>query len=147
MRYPLFQCLRRLRVGIFYRTPLRSINHFLLYCLLLNNYNYLRFPDENYLRTISRSAPDGIHWVAWRAILATAAEFRRSDTRRSYLFSHWRLDRLSGLWLLRYPIFRGWSSGISSKDTGVKLLIMGVLDRVRSSRRLARNARENVVYI
>ena len=29
----------------------------------------------------------------------------------------------------------------------VKLLIMGVLDRVRSSRRLARNARENVVYI
>lgn len=29
----------------------------------------------------------------------------------------------------------------------LKLLIMGVLDRVRSSRRLARNARENVVYI
>jgi transposase len=29
----------------------------------------------------------------------------------------------------------------------VKLLIMGVLDRVRSSRRLARNARENLVYI
>lgn len=29
----------------------------------------------------------------------------------------------------------------------LKLLVMGVLDRVRSSRRLARNARENVVYI
>jgi len=29
----------------------------------------------------------------------------------------------------------------------LKLLIMGVLDRVRSSRRLARNARENVVYM
>src|SRR4030065_2441235 len=29
----------------------------------------------------------------------------------------------------------------------LKLLIMGVLDRVRSSRRLARNARENVVYL
>jgi transposase len=29
----------------------------------------------------------------------------------------------------------------------LKLLIMGVLDRVRSSRRLARNARENIVYI
>lgn len=29
----------------------------------------------------------------------------------------------------------------------LKLLIMGVLDKVRSSRRLARNARENVVYI
>ena len=29
----------------------------------------------------------------------------------------------------------------------IKLLVMGVLDRVRSSRRLARNARENVVYI
>lgn len=29
----------------------------------------------------------------------------------------------------------------------VKLLIMGVLDKVRSSRRLARSARENVVYI
>lgn len=29
----------------------------------------------------------------------------------------------------------------------LKLLLMGVLDRVRSSRRLARNARENVVYI
>jgi transposase len=29
----------------------------------------------------------------------------------------------------------------------LKLLVIGVLDRVRSSRRLARNARENVVYI
>lgn len=29
----------------------------------------------------------------------------------------------------------------------LKLLVMGVLDRVRSSRRLARNARENVVYL
>lgn len=29
----------------------------------------------------------------------------------------------------------------------LKLLIMGVLDRVRSSRRLARSARENVVYM
>jgi len=29
----------------------------------------------------------------------------------------------------------------------LKLLVMGVLDRVRSSRRLARNARENVVYM
>ena len=29
----------------------------------------------------------------------------------------------------------------------LKLLIMGVLDRVRSSRRLAKNARENVVYM
>jgi transposase len=29
----------------------------------------------------------------------------------------------------------------------IKLLVMGVLDRVRSSRRLARNARENVVYM
>ena len=29
----------------------------------------------------------------------------------------------------------------------LKLLIMGVLDRIRSSRRLARNARENVVYM
>jgi len=29
----------------------------------------------------------------------------------------------------------------------VKLLVMGILDRVRSSRRLARNARENVVYM
>jgi transposase len=29
----------------------------------------------------------------------------------------------------------------------LKILIMGVLDRVRSSRRLAKNARENVVYI
>ncbi len=29
----------------------------------------------------------------------------------------------------------------------VKLLIMGVIDRVRSSRRLARNARENIVYL
>src|SRR3972149_5566483 len=29
----------------------------------------------------------------------------------------------------------------------LKLVIMGVLDRVRSSRRLARNARENVVYM
>jgi transposase len=29
----------------------------------------------------------------------------------------------------------------------LKLLIMGVLDRVRSSRRLARHARENVVYM
>jgi len=29
----------------------------------------------------------------------------------------------------------------------LKILIMGVLDRVRSSRRLARNARENVVYM
>ena len=29
----------------------------------------------------------------------------------------------------------------------MKLLVMGVLDRIRSSRRLARNARENVVYI
>lgn len=29
----------------------------------------------------------------------------------------------------------------------LKLLVMGVLDRVRSSRRLARNARENIVYI
>lgn len=29
----------------------------------------------------------------------------------------------------------------------MKLLIMGILDRVRSSRRLARNARENVVYM
>jgi len=29
----------------------------------------------------------------------------------------------------------------------VKLLVMGVLDRVRSSRRLAKNARENVVYM
>lgn len=29
----------------------------------------------------------------------------------------------------------------------LKLLIMGVIDRVRSSRRLARNARENVVYL
>ena len=29
----------------------------------------------------------------------------------------------------------------------LKLLIMGVLDRVRSSRRLARNARENIVYL
>jgi transposase len=29
----------------------------------------------------------------------------------------------------------------------LKLLIMGVMDRVRSSRRLARNARENVVYM
>jgi len=28
----------------------------------------------------------------------------------------------------------------------LKLLVMGVLDRVRSSRRLARNSRENVVY-
>ena len=29
----------------------------------------------------------------------------------------------------------------------VKLLVMGILDRVRSSRRVARNARENVVYM
>jgi transposase len=29
----------------------------------------------------------------------------------------------------------------------VKLLVMGIMDRVRSSRRLARNARENVVYM
>ncbi len=29
----------------------------------------------------------------------------------------------------------------------IKILVMGVLDRVRSSRRLARNARENVVYM
>ena len=29
----------------------------------------------------------------------------------------------------------------------VKLLVMGIVDRVRSSRRLARNARENVVYM
>jgi len=29
----------------------------------------------------------------------------------------------------------------------LKLLVMGVLDRVRSSRRLAGNARENVVYL
>ena len=29
----------------------------------------------------------------------------------------------------------------------LKLLIMGVLDRVHSSRRLARNARENVVFM
>ena len=29
----------------------------------------------------------------------------------------------------------------------LKLLVMGVMDRVRSSRRLARNARENVVYL
>jgi transposase len=29
----------------------------------------------------------------------------------------------------------------------LKLLVMGVLDRVRSSRRLARNARENIVYM
>ena len=29
----------------------------------------------------------------------------------------------------------------------LKLLMMGVLDRIRSSRRLARNARENVVYM
>jgi len=29
----------------------------------------------------------------------------------------------------------------------LKLLVMGVLDRVRSSRRLARNARKNVVYL
>lgn len=29
----------------------------------------------------------------------------------------------------------------------MKILVMGVLDRIRSSRRLARNARENVVYI
>src|SRR4030066_2260960 len=29
----------------------------------------------------------------------------------------------------------------------LKLLVMGVLDRVRSSRRLARNARENVVFM
>lgn len=29
----------------------------------------------------------------------------------------------------------------------LKLLVMGVIDRVRSSRRLARNARENVVYL
>lgn len=29
----------------------------------------------------------------------------------------------------------------------IKLLVMGVLDRIRSSRRLARNARENVVYM
>ena len=29
----------------------------------------------------------------------------------------------------------------------MKILVMGVLDKVRSSRRLARNARENVVYI
>jgi transposase len=29
----------------------------------------------------------------------------------------------------------------------LKLLIMGVLDKVRSSRRLARKARENVVYM
>jgi transposase len=29
----------------------------------------------------------------------------------------------------------------------IKLLIMGVLDKIRSSRRLARNARENVVYM
>ena len=29
----------------------------------------------------------------------------------------------------------------------IKLLVMGVLDRVHSSRRLARNARKNVVYM
>ena len=29
----------------------------------------------------------------------------------------------------------------------LKLLVMGVLDKVRSSRRLAKNARENVVYM
>src|SRR4030043_2218239 len=29
----------------------------------------------------------------------------------------------------------------------LKLLVMGVLDRVRSSRRLARNGRENVIYM
>ena len=29
----------------------------------------------------------------------------------------------------------------------IKLLVMGILDRVRSSRRLARNARENIVYM
>jgi transposase len=29
----------------------------------------------------------------------------------------------------------------------IKLLLMGIIDRVRSSRRLARNARENVVYM
>ena len=29
----------------------------------------------------------------------------------------------------------------------LKILVMGVMDRVRSSRRLAKNARENVVYM
>jgi transposase len=29
----------------------------------------------------------------------------------------------------------------------LKILIMGILDRVRSSRRLAKNARENIVYM
>ena len=29
----------------------------------------------------------------------------------------------------------------------IKLLVMGMLDRIRSSRRLARNTRENVVYL
>jgi len=29
----------------------------------------------------------------------------------------------------------------------LKLLVMGVLDKVRSSRRLAKNARENVIYM
>lgn len=29
----------------------------------------------------------------------------------------------------------------------LKILVMGILDRVRSSRRLAKNARENIVYM